>query len=336
MRGRGRRNANCGLRSSCDILPDWHLAARAPPYSSVGKESSSEPRQRVHVDGTIADFPPLTAQTVKHHHRVLSQALKAARPERVIDRNPADDVKAPTVEPVDMKILDQAQTGALLGAAAGTQIYIPVRMAATTGMRRGEVLGLRWRDVDLAKGEAHVRQSLGQTKAKGLSFKSPKTNRGRRTIPLLPLSLAPLRAHRAWQKEDRTRAGSMWEDNDLVYCRPDGLPIDPDRFSKDFAALSQRLGLGVRLHDLRHSQILQLLGAGVSVDVVSERAGHKNAYVNLAIYAHTLGGMQWASGRAARRRAPAASAPGRPARFRRLIGWQTGWQIVQCSRGVPL
>jgi integrase len=134
--------------------------------------------------------------------------MKAARQERVIDRNPADDVKAPTVEPVDMKILDQAQTEALLGAAAGTQIYIPVLLAATTGMRRGEVLGLRWRDVDLAKGEAHIRQSLEQTKAKGLSFKSPKTNRGRRT-PLLPLSLAPLRAHRARQKEDRTRAGSQ-------------------------------------------------------------------------------------------------------------------------------
>jgi integrase len=83
----------------------------------------------------------------------------------------------------------------------------------------------------------------------------------------------------------------MWEDNDLVCCRPDGLPIDPDRFSKDFSALSQCLGLGVRLHDLRHSHISQLLG--VRVHVVSERAGHKNAYVNLAIYAHTLVGMQW-------------------------------------------
>jgi integrase len=256
------------------------------------KQAQSERRQRVRADGSIADLAPLTAQTVKHYHRVLSQALKAACKERLIDRNPADDVKAPTVDDVEMRILDPAQTGGLLDAAAATPIYIGVLLAATTGMRRGEVLGLRWCDVDLVKGEARVTRSLEQTKAKGLAFKPPKTKRGRRTIPLLPFTLAPLRAHRARQKEERVKAGSMWEDNDLVCCRADGTPVDPDRFSKDFAALARRLGLDVRLHDLRHSHLSALLNAGVPVAVVSERAGHTNAYVTLAIYAHTLSGMQ--------------------------------------------
>jgi hypothetical protein len=91
------------------------------------RKFKSEPRQRAHVGGTIADFPPLTAQSVKHYHRVLSQALKAARQERVIDRNPADDAKAPAVEP---SRYENIRPGALLGAAAGTQIYIPVLLAA--------------------------------------------------------------------------------------------------------------------------------------------------------------------------------------------------------------
>ena len=86
------------------------------------KQAQSQRRQRVRADGSIADLPPLTAQTVKHYHRVLSQALKAARMERLIDRNPVDDVKAPKVDDVEMRILDQVQTGALLDATAATPI----------------------------------------------------------------------------------------------------------------------------------------------------------------------------------------------------------------------
>jgi integrase len=256
------------------------------------KQAQREPRRRMRVDGSVADLPPLTAQTVKHYHRVLSQALKAARQEGLIAHNPVDDVRAPRVEEVEMNTLDQAQTGLLLDAAAKTPIYIPILLAVTTGMRRGEILGLRWRDVDLDAGAVRVTQSLEQTTANGLSFKPPKTARSRRTLPLLPLSLAPLRTHRASQKEDRVKAGSMWADTDLVCCRADGSPIDPDRLSKDFARLVRQLGLGVRLHDLRHTHISQLLDAGVPIAIVSERAGHKNAYVTLAIYSHALRGTQ--------------------------------------------
>ena len=207
-------------------------------------------------------------------------------------------------------------------------------LAATTGMRRGELLGLRWRDVDVVKGEVRVTRSLEQTKTNGLAFKPPKPKRGRRTIPLLPFTLAPLPTHRAGQKEDRVKAGSMWEDNDLVCCRADGTPIDPDRFSKDFAALAQRAALGVRPHDLRHTYLSQLLNAGVPVAVVSKRAGHKNAYVTLAIYAHPLSGMQ----EEAIKQLDAALRPhlriGQG--YLSLIGWQTGWQVrpmfVSCFR----
>ena len=249
-------------------------------------------RRRARKDGSVVLLPPLAAQTVKHHHRVLSAALKQASRLKLRPDNPATDVDPPRVKRPEMHVLDQAQTGALLIAAEGSSIHIPVLLAVTTGMRRGEVLGLRWKDIDLDRGVLSVAQTLEQTRQPGLVFKAPKTDRSRRQIPLVPFTIEPLRAHRARQAQDRLRAGTMWIDHDLVCCHADGSPLSPRQVTKTFAGLVRRLGFKLRLHDLRHTHLSQLLAAGVNVKVVSERAGHAGVAITLDVYAHVMPGMQ--------------------------------------------
>jgi integrase len=234
----------------------------------------------------------LSAQTIKHCHRVLSQALRQAVRLRLITTNPADDVDPPRVARTEMKVLDQAQAAGLLKAAERSSIYVPVLLGVTTGMRRGEILALHWHEVDLDHRSLSVAQTLEETKAGGLVFKIPKTERSRRKIALPAIAVEALRRWRTRQTEDRLRAGPLWIDHDLVCCRPDGTPLSPRQLSKTFAVLSRRLGLGVRFHDLRHSHMSHLLAAGVHPKVVSERAGHASVSITLDVYSHLIPGMQ--------------------------------------------
>ena len=234
----------------------------------------------------------LSAQTIKHCHRVLSQGLKQAVRLRLIANNPAAAVDAPRVARIEMKVLDQAQTAALLRAAEKSTIYAPVLLAVTTGMRRGEILALHWKDVDLDRRNLSVAQTLEETKAGGLVFKTPKTERSRRVITLPAIAVDALRQHRIRQAQDRLRAGLLWGDHDLVCCRPDGMPLSPRKLSKTFTALSRRLGLGIRFHELRHTHMSHLLAAGVHPKVASERAGHASVSNTLDVYSHLIPGMQ--------------------------------------------
>jgi integrase len=234
----------------------------------------------------------LSAQTIKHCHRVLSQALRQAVRMRLIARNLAESVDAPRVARKEMKVLDQAQTATLLKAAERSSIYVPILLGVTTGMRRGEILALHWREVDLDRRSLSVAQTLEETKAGGLAFKIPKTDRSRRTITLPAIAVEAMRRYRARQAADRLRAGPIWVDHDLVCCRPDGMPLSPRQLSKTFAALSRRLGLGVRFHDLRRSHMSHLLAAGVHPKVASERAGHASVSITLDVYSHLIPGMQ--------------------------------------------
>ncbi len=233
----------------------------------------------------------LSARTVVHHHRVLSEALKQAVRWRLLAINPCELVDPPRPARREMNILDEAQTGALIGAAESSRIGVTVLLAATTGMRRGEILALRWRDLDLERRTLSVVRTLEETK-KGLSFKEPKTERSRRTIMLPQVSVEALRRHRAKQASDRLRAGRAWADHDLVCTDALGEPIRPDYLTHAFTKLVARLGLNVRFHDLRHSHMSHLLAAGVHPKVASERAGHASVSFTLDTYSHVLPGLQ--------------------------------------------
>ncbi len=146
-----------------------------------------------------------------HFYQVLRRALNQAARWQLIPRNPCDLVDPPRVQPVEMKALDEEGLRALLAAVRGSRLYTPTLLAAVSGMRRGELLALRWSDVDLETGECRVVRSLQEVPG-GVSFKTPKTNKGRRVVLLPRLALAALKAHRASQNEEKLLMGAGYAD----------------------------------------------------------------------------------------------------------------------------
>jgi integrase len=233
----------------------------------------------------------LSPQTVLHHHRLLRQALSHAVRWNLRANNPADLVDPPRVSKRKVEALDEEQMVALLNAAAGTPYATPVMLAVTTGMRRGEIFGLKWDDVDLDEKKIRVRRSLSQTSA-GLAFKKPKNSSSERTIELAQLTVDALRAHRTKQNEQRLKLGGAHDDSGLVVCRDDGKPWPPDSFSSAYSQWVRRAGFDVSFHELRHTHASQLLKQGHPIRTVSDRLGHSEVSTTLDVYAHMLDGMQ--------------------------------------------
>ena len=234
----------------------------------------------------------LSAQTVQHIHRTLSQALSHAVRLGVLLKNPAAQVKPPRPERREIKILGKDEIGTLLQAAKGTLLYLPVLVAVTTGLRRGELLGLRWSDLDLKAGTLAVNQSIERIKGK-IAFKAPKTKTSRRSITLPTVTVQALQEYRAAQAEERLKLGLGRDSRGLVFTRADGEPQDADSLTKAFARLVAATKVTpITFHGLRHTHISHLLMDGVHVKVVSERAGHANVNITLSVYAAYIPSMQ--------------------------------------------
>jgi integrase len=171
-------------------------------------------------------------------------------------------------------------------------------LLATTGMRRGEVLGLRWQDVDLDAGRLTISRTLVTTEVQrkgepGFAWGTPKTGKGRRQVALDPSTVAALRSHRTRQRQERLAAGAAYDEGDLVCCLEDGRPLHPKTLSYYFARHVKRLDLPrIRLHDLRHTHATLALQAGVHPRVVQERLGHANVSITLDTYSHVDLDMQ--------------------------------------------
>ena len=234
----------------------------------------------------------LSPQTVVHFHRLLHKALDQAMRWQMLPRNPASAVEPPRPQRKQMRALDENETATLLRLVSGTRLYMPVLLAVTGGLRRGEILALRWQDMDLESGRAVIMRSLEQTKD-GLRIKSPKTERGRRTVVLPRYSLDALLTHRAEQAKRKLALGPSYADLELICAKLDGAFWPPDSLSSAFAGVVRRSPLThFRFHDLRHTHATQLLKAGVHPKIVSERLGHSNISITLDTYSHVLPGMQ--------------------------------------------
>lgn len=235
----------------------------------------------------------LSPRTVQYHHRVLREALQHALKWQLVPRNVADAVQAPRPRRQEMKVLDAEQLASLLAAAADTCDGRLIALAAYTGMRLGEVLGLRWQDIDFETGHIRVQQVLQRLPGQGFLVLPPKTERSRRQIAMSPTLADMLRKAKKEQAEHRLRYGKDYQDLDLVFCHPDGRPFDPSVVSQRFRRLADSLGFhGVRFHDLRHTHATLLLAQGVHPKVVQERLGHQSINITLDTYSHVLPGLQ--------------------------------------------
>jgi integrase len=229
----------------------------------------------------------LSARTVGHVHRVLHRVLGHAVQWDVVQQNVADNVSPPRAETAEIEILTQDQVDAALKKLSGTALYPIAVVALATGIRRGELLALRWQDVDLDNAILRVERSLEETQAKGLRFKSPKTKHGRRTISLPAAAVAELRKHRKTQQEQRLALGLGKAPADaLVFPTWEGRARHPDSLTKEFTAMMSSIGLSVTLHALRHTHASQLIPGGVDVLTISRRLGHGSPAITLSVYGH--------------------------------------------------
>lgn len=230
----------------------------------------------------------LARATVRKHHVVVHRALQLGVKQGLLSFNVADRVEPPRPDQTEMKTFDAAQTARLLREAQGSRVYVPVVLAVTLGLRRGEVLGLMWSDIDLAAGRLSVRRARLQTLT-GPIVKEPKTAKSRRAVDIPGSVIEILRHWRAQQAQERLSAGPAYHDTGFVCTEEDGRPSNPVNVSRRFRKLLKRLGLpAIRFHDLRHTMASLLLAQGCHAKVVSERLGHASIAITLNTYSHVL------------------------------------------------
>jgi integrase len=238
----------------------------------------------------------LSARSVLRYHQVIHAALHQAVRWQLLIRNPADAVEPPRPERREVMGLEPAQVRALFAAADATPIGHLVRTAVLTGLRRGELLGLRWGDVDMERGVLHVQQTAQRITGRGVVFRQPKTRLSRRAVALSPDAVSVLRTHRREQLEERLLAGPAYADRDLVFASAIGTSLEAGTISRTWLRIPVAADVGhVRWHDLRHAHATLLLRQGVHPKVVSERLGHASVGITLDTYSHVLPGLQAAA-----------------------------------------
>jgi len=238
----------------------------------------------------------LSARSVVYHHRILSKALDYAVKMGVVVRNVADVVQPPRVARVTMRTLSPEEVTRFLEAAKDTDYYVYFAGLVFTGVRRGEMLALRWRNLDLDIGTLAVVETAYRLGNGEYRIKEPKTPQSRRTVILSSSLVELFKVYRADQELLRIQLGVSLNADDFVFIRPDGSPINPNAVTLAFKRIIKRAGLkDIRIHDLRHTHASLMLKAGVHPKVVSERLGHSNISITMDIYSHVMPGMQEAA-----------------------------------------
>jgi integrase len=228
----------------------------------------------------------VSARTVGHAHRVLGKALAQAATHGIVARNVCSLQRAPKLNAVEQPILNKEQIAEFEARLRGLPLETPTLVALYGGLRRGEVLGLRWCNVDLEAEVIRVRESLEQTRA-GVRFKPPKSRAGVRDIKLPAILVDALYAHRKRLLEQRLQLGlGKLTGDDLVFPALEGGPQAPDSFGSAWGKLARKLGFEISFHALRHTHASMLIAHGVDVVTISKRLGHASPSITLNVYAH--------------------------------------------------
>jgi len=226
--------------------------------------------------------------TVRQAHGLLRNALGDAERLELVPCNVARSIRPPAPNRQRRRALTPKEARGLLLMAADERLYAFLLLAIATGLRRGELLALRWSDVDFRRGTLRVERTLLRLDGR-LIFGAPKSEASTRTVPVPPLALAELRQHRARQLAEQAAAGKRWADLDLVFPSSVGTPIEPTNVNRWFRELRERAGLPwVRIHDLRHACATFMLAAGADLRTIMETLGHSQISVTADLYAHVL------------------------------------------------
>jgi len=238
----------------------------------------------------------LSPLSVRYHHTVLHKALQTAVKWGLVGRNVADMVDVPRARRTEMQTWGEYDITRFLEAAKDTPYYALFHLALFTGMRRSELLALRWQDVDFILSQVYMSRSLHHLKDGSYIFTEPKSVKSRRTIALPPSTILLLKDHYEKQKLERAMVGIKLTEGDLVFSTPEGRPFRPNTVSRAWSTVASRAGVKViRFHDARHTHASLMLKQGIHPKVVQERLGHATIAVTLDTYSHVTPGLQEAA-----------------------------------------
>jgi integrase len=248
-----------------------------------------QPANFAELYARLQDGDGLAPRTVGHIHRAAHHALSHAVRWGLLRQNPTAVIKPPRPADTEIEILQPEQVRAILDKLSGRTIGKIVSVAISTGMRRAEILALKWKDMDLDGARLRVERAIEQTVSCGLVLKSPKTKHGRRTISLPASIIAEMRAHRVAQQERRIALGrGKLSPEDFIFPAWDGAMRSPNALSQQWLALMRKLGLQASFHSLRHTHASHLIAEGVDIMTISRRLGHAGPGITLGAYGHLL------------------------------------------------
>jgi integrase len=301
-----------GRRTVADFVRGW-LETIKPPVKRARTYQSYELLTRLHIEPTIGriQLVKLDAQsiqvmlsaklregllpmTVRHIRTVLRRALNVALKQRCISYNPATLIELPDPDRPEIRSLSEEQARQLLNAAKGSRLEALLVLALRLGLRRGELLGLQWSDIDLDGRQLNVVRMIQRIPGQPLAAAPLKTRGSRRNIPLPNEVVRTLRAHRVRQLQDRLAAGAVWSDQNLVFPDTIGKPLEPRAVDTLFKRLLKKANLpgSTRFHDCRHSAATFLLERGADLYEVSRLLGHSSITITADVYGHISQGMK--------------------------------------------
>jgi integrase len=233
----------------------------------------------------------LASSSIKKVYNIIKGSLDYAVNMELIPSNPITKIHLPKDPKKEMSVWEVNEITTFLKVAIKDRSYPAFQLAISTGMRRGEILGLRWKDVDLEKGMLYIRQTLSKD---GKQFlKGAKTEASIRSIKLSNDTIVLLRKQKTVVGKEKLSCGADYVDNDLIICTAKGTPINPENLKRTFQRLIKEADVpSIRFHDLRHTHATMLLASGINPKVISERLGHSNIKTTLDIYSHVLPSMQ--------------------------------------------
>jgi integrase len=293
------------------FLQDWFTNVQRPPTVRLSTYNGQHLLLEKHILPALGHLPlrklsldhlnrfytsklnaGFCAGYIRNMHALLHKALDYAVQSRKVAQNVCDQVKPPRYTAPEQHALTEEQARHLLDVAQEHRLEVVLTLALVTGMRRGEIIGLKWSDIDPGKKTLHVRRTVSRVGKLGLVISEPKTAKGKRQITLPDFLLDLLKQHRTHQRETRLKAGTTWHEQDIVFSTSLGTFMDPDYLRKRFQRLLRDIGMPqMRFHDLRHSTATILLAAGVPAHVVQELLGHSHISTTLGIYGHVTPSM---------------------------------------------